>query len=710
MKKFFLTIVLLLLICSAENLFAVSLSIPPRPAGAMTGSQFVSYIVSMSLEEREKNIYNQITMGNIPNFYRTLCPITVSASIGGSVRSLTYYVTPDFLAIGSDADYFLCPMTPILAQQVADYLGCSLPTRKISNDIWTKAAVKMSPQTINPSPQMTTVPVFNDHNTMVWTQRKTKLAQHPLGSLVAGDKKDVVITPQIYTMPPPARVAIYGWHKLDGSVWQPLYLGHESTYADYSHGIRLVEKDMILDGQPKTMAQILADASLNVLLNDEGVMTKPYYPFTAPPDVMPFVDSFPAGGRHLKSWVDKFTAPVLKTFSPVSPDGDGTVLVVMDASGGADTTRIGFLSDEDYYVQCDIYCNYRPALAADGYERVGIFLRDNGNGAFEHTTGGGGFCYGMAWDSGDGRLWCFKSVNGVIADLNPSPVYRPETAWRRFRIEALGNNLVFKCDGETILDVDDNTFSKGQCGIGYHEYFKTNSNMLGTYADNFRADRLTIAPVYTPTPTQSPTPTAAPSPTPLPENLIKNGSFEEGFTNGTGNFWTKWEAAGSSAITFGVATKNVHDGANSQYWARNDTLAFQGGLYQKVAVVPGETYRISAWIKHQSYLAGNVMDVGYDLSGGTDGMGTSVVYTSLAKTAYNEWASYTQTVKATGNAITVFARAGHTGTTGGTSAYYYFDEARMTRVEPQPTATSTPVPAATPQPSPSPTKVSWGVY
>ncbi len=72
MKKFFLTIVLLLLICSAENLFAVSLSIPPRPAGAMTGSQFVSYIVSMSLEEREKNIYNQITMGNIPNFYRTL--------------------------------------------------------------------------------------------------------------------------------------------------------------------------------------------------------------------------------------------------------------------------------------------------------------------------------------------------------------------------------------------------------------------------------------------------------------------------------------------------------------------------------------------------------------------------------------------------------------------------------------------------------------
>lgn len=704
MKKFFVPVAFLLLIYSAGSLFAVSLNIPPRPADAMTGSQFVAYVTSMTRDEREKNIYNQITMGNIPDFYRTLRPITVSASIGGSTRALTYYVTPDYLAIGSNADYFLCPMTPILAQQVADYLGCSLPTRKISNDIWTNAAVKMNPQPITASPQMTTVPVFNDHNTMVWDQRKTTLAQHPLGSLVAGDKKDVVITIKLYPTATPPRVAIYGWHKLDGTVWQSLYLGHESTYADYSHGIRMVEKDMVLDGQPTTMAQILADANLNVLLSDEGVMTQPYYPFNAPPDVMPFVDAFPSDGRQLKSWVDRFTAPVLTAFTPASPDGDGTVLVVKDASGGVETARIGFLSDENYYTQCDIYCNYRPALATDGFERVGIFIRDNGNGVFEHTTAGGGYCYGMAWDSGDGRLWCFKSVNGAITDLNPSPIYRASTAWRRFRIEALGSNLVFKCDGETVLDINDATFAKGQCGIGYHEYFKTNTNMLGTYADNFRADRLTTAPVQTPTPT----PTPAPSPTPLPENLLKNGSFEEGFTSGVGNFWTKWEAAGSSAITFGTATKNVHDGANSQYWARNDTSAFQGGVYQRVTVVPGTTYRITAWIKHQSYLDGNVMDIGYDLSGGTDGMGASVVYASFASAAYNEWASYSQTVKATGNAITVFARAGHTGVSGGTSAYYYFDEARMAVAEPEPTPT--PTPTATPVPSPSPTKVSWGIY
>src|SRR5437762_1221648 len=83
------------------------------------------------------------------------------------------------------------------------------------------------------------VPNFNQHNTTVWTQRVVTLAAHPLGSLVDGDKKDVIVSPKIYTnfaqQTITKPVVIYGWHYPDGTFIQPEYNGHEETYADYSH-------------------------------------------------------------------------------------------------------------------------------------------------------------------------------------------------------------------------------------------------------------------------------------------------------------------------------------------------------------------------------------------------------------------------------------------------------------------------------------------
>src|SRR5262249_49958249 len=153
-------------------------------------------------------------------------------------HSISYYVTPDYMAIGTDTDYFLEPMTPLLAQRVADALNCTLPTRKMVNDIWKKAPCHLAPSPISPSPEMVTVPIFDQHNTTVKGQRFGVTNTYPLGTLTGGDKKDVVIATKIYTnltagVPKP--VCIYGWHQTDGSAIQPLYNGHEETYADYSH-------------------------------------------------------------------------------------------------------------------------------------------------------------------------------------------------------------------------------------------------------------------------------------------------------------------------------------------------------------------------------------------------------------------------------------------------------------------------------------------
>lgn len=146
----------------------------------------------------------------------------------------------------------------------------------------------MNPESIAPSAQMTTVPVFDDHNDMVWTQRQPNLGIHPLGELIVGDKKDVVISNQIYTLPAPKRVLIYGWHYPNGSNIQPLYGGHVNTYADYSHGIRFVQEEMYLDGVPTSSHTILGSETLNSLLSDEGVINQAYYPDTASISSVPF--------------------------------------------------------------------------------------------------------------------------------------------------------------------------------------------------------------------------------------------------------------------------------------------------------------------------------------------------------------------------------------------------------------------------------------
>ena len=248
------------------------LPLPPRPAAAPTGSQFVNLIQSMSRTERENWIYAQVLSGNVPDFLRTLVPVSASATINGTTHTATYYVAPDYLAIGTDADYFLEPTTPLLAQRLGDALGCTLPTRKMVNQIWSQAAFKMTPQTIPPSGDMITVPVFAQHNSMVRTQRQAFTNSFPLGALVSGDKKDVVISTTIYTnfAGPTKPVVIYGWHYTNGVPIQGLVNVHEETYADYSHGTRLVQNTLTVDGTPQTITQVLTNPGLASLLSDEG--------------------------------------------------------------------------------------------------------------------------------------------------------------------------------------------------------------------------------------------------------------------------------------------------------------------------------------------------------------------------------------------------------------------------------------------------------
>lgn len=258
---------------------AQTLSLPTRSVSALSGSQFVATISSstLSLTNRENMIYNEVSAGNVPDFYRTMTAVTSTATISSVTQSVTYYVIPDYLAIGCDTDYFLCPMSPMLATRIGNLTGTTLPTRKMVGDIWSAAGVKLAPQPLSAGPSMTTVPYFAHHDSIVKQQRDT--FANPLGTLTSGDKKDVIISNMIYTTA--NRVIIFGWYYQNGTYIQPMTNVHADTYMDYSHGIRLVQNSCVLNGTtPTTIQAVLQSSTLNPILSDEGVITQPYYPYT----------------------------------------------------------------------------------------------------------------------------------------------------------------------------------------------------------------------------------------------------------------------------------------------------------------------------------------------------------------------------------------------------------------------------------------------
>jgi hypothetical protein len=257
---------------------AQTLRLPPRTPNAPHGTPFIEKITPLDLYDRENEILAQITSGNIPNFLRKLCPVQVTNLFNGRTNRATYYVTPDYLAVGSDDDYLLIPLSPNTAQRIADVTACSLPTRKMVNDIYAAAPLKLAPSPIPPSAAMTTVPVFTNHNAIVRSQRAEHLKDFPLGTLVAGHQKDVVISARLASAS--GKVAIYGWHQTNGTPIQPLYLGHAATWVDYSQCTRLVQNTMTVNGTNTTIAHVLAEPELCGLLSDEGPLSNPRYPTT----------------------------------------------------------------------------------------------------------------------------------------------------------------------------------------------------------------------------------------------------------------------------------------------------------------------------------------------------------------------------------------------------------------------------------------------
>jgi hypothetical protein len=236
------------------------------------GTEFYNMVKDSSWQAREEIVLKLFTEGYTPYRSRLYLPIRFNFfdSSQGKYLHVKYFVTSDYLSIGTNNDFMRIPMTPILAQKIADRFYCFLPTRKIVNDIYEQASVKLEPFPLTEARD--SFKTFYIHHLLIERERKGR------GGIIAGIKKDIVITDKINSGPKTNKIAIYGWHKLDANPIQPLYTGHVNWYVDYSHGVRLVSKTIYIDEKKYDYTEILKNKNLRKILTDEDTNEFIRYP------------------------------------------------------------------------------------------------------------------------------------------------------------------------------------------------------------------------------------------------------------------------------------------------------------------------------------------------------------------------------------------------------------------------------------------------
>jgi len=270
---------------------------PSRKPDAITGSQFIQQISAFKSGSPKRNelILEQLKAGNIPSFLRKFVPITIK----DKNMSLTYYCSPDYIAIGSDTDYIRISCDAPTSQAIANMFGCILPTKKMVDQIYEQAKTKATPAPMSGgatvsgkrytgqefiNQKMQHADSLEEHNRMI--ERQLKRLNHKPGDLVAGIKKDVVIGNKIVNKPD--RVNIYGWHISNGKPIQPESTFHEAAYFDYSHSVRLIDKQCKLTKNGiqsiVDISTVLKDPETHNLISYERLLSTSYEEKVSPKD------------------------------------------------------------------------------------------------------------------------------------------------------------------------------------------------------------------------------------------------------------------------------------------------------------------------------------------------------------------------------------------------------------------------------------------
>jgi hypothetical protein len=238
----------------------------PRPEHAPGGAEFARHTRDLPAAERQRAVLEELERGNLPDFLRAPVPVQLTGrKTSGETVHATIFVLPDYLAIGSNDDFIYAALGFGPATAVARRYRSILPTPKMVDAIYAQSLQRLTPTPLPPGPLMASMSYLEEHQRRIERQRQGL----PRRGLVSGHKKDLVVTPRLLALP--ERVAIYGWHRALGQPIQPLSLVHGETYADYSHGIRLVSETVLVEGRPRSIYEALGDPAIAPALTYQGV-------------------------------------------------------------------------------------------------------------------------------------------------------------------------------------------------------------------------------------------------------------------------------------------------------------------------------------------------------------------------------------------------------------------------------------------------------
>ncbi len=237
----------------------VELPLPERTDKMPGGRHLSTELNALPLSEREQRIEKEILSGNVPSASRQIVTIRfVAKDAQGERHSVVVRVAHDVLSLGSDADSLRIPMTPGTANRLADQVGCSLMTTLLSDIVFDAADARLIPSPLTEDRE--SVATFMIHHDRI----EEALRQYSEPILIAGHKKDIVQTSKLTD---DQHVALYGWHLPHGTPIQPLYVKHFASYVDYSHGVRLVDSNIEIDGRTMTIESVLQNKNLRPLIN-----------------------------------------------------------------------------------------------------------------------------------------------------------------------------------------------------------------------------------------------------------------------------------------------------------------------------------------------------------------------------------------------------------------------------------------------------------
>ena len=227
-----------------------------------TGSVFYHRAATYDWKHRDSLALLMLEAGQIPGRFRKMVAVISHMTDSNGKRwKAKLYVTKDYFMVGTRRDFARVPITPMAAQKIADQTHTALPTRKMVDLIHLQARVRLDPVPLYAHRDSTVI--MRHHDLIIEGQRKGK------HGLISGIKKDVVLSSSDAWKGRTNRVAIYGWHKSDGNHIQPLYTGHVNWYVDYSHGIRLIDRKVRVNGRRMDYLELLNHPVLRKLVTDE---------------------------------------------------------------------------------------------------------------------------------------------------------------------------------------------------------------------------------------------------------------------------------------------------------------------------------------------------------------------------------------------------------------------------------------------------------